>query len=148
MTFTPVPGTSVTPVRPCHNTRGTGTACFYLPGTSNSSGRQCHNTRNFCEFSKTLIPVPGTSVIYVTLPYRSRNPQTQQNTTLEHSKVVLCRVLTEPYPEYLPGYYLTNDFCMFCMTFIPVPGTYVSAVRPCHNTRGTGTVFHTCPELL
>ena len=46
----------------CHNTRGTGTACSYLPGTSVSSVRPCHNTRNFWKFCKTFIPVPGNSV--------------------------------------------------------------------------------------
>ena len=61
-TFIPVPGTSVTSVRPCHNTRGTGTALLYLTGTSVSSVRPCHKTRNFWKFYKTFIPVPGTSV--------------------------------------------------------------------------------------
>ena len=61
-TFIPVPGTSVRSVRPCHNTRGTGTSFSYLPGTSGSSVRPCHNTRNFWKFCKTFIPVPGTSV--------------------------------------------------------------------------------------
>ena len=36
---------------------------------------------------------------------------------------------------HLPGYTLTRDFCKLCRTFIPVPGTSVSYVRPCHNTR-------------
>ena len=34
----------------------------YLPGTSVSSVRPCHNTRKFWKFCKTFIPVPGTSV--------------------------------------------------------------------------------------
>ena len=38
-TFIPVPETSVSSVRPCHNTRGTGTTFVYLPGTSVSSAR-------------------------------------------------------------------------------------------------------------
>ena len=64
-TFIPVPGTSVRSVRPCHNTRGTGTAFVYLPGTSVRSGRPCHNTRNFWKFCRTFIPVPETSVSFV-----------------------------------------------------------------------------------
>ena len=61
-TLIPVPGTSVRSVRPCHNTRGIGTAFLYLPRTSASSVRPCHNTRNFWKFRKIFIPVPGTSV--------------------------------------------------------------------------------------
>ena len=52
-----------------------------------------------------------------------------------------------------PGYYTSKNFCKFCRTFIPVPGTYGSSVRPSYpyleflgvlyargqNTRGTGT---------
>ena len=63
---------------------------------------------------------------------------------------------------YLPGYYpypellwvlcnthtRTKNSCEFCTTYIPVPGTSVRSVRPCHNTWGTGTAFYTCPELL
>ena len=49
----------------------------------------------------------------------------------------------------------TRNFCKFCKTFIPVPGTPVSSVgysypypellrvlyTPCHNTRGTGAAL-------
>ena len=59
------------------NTRGTGTAFLYLPGTCVSSVRPCHNTRNLCEFSNTSIPVPETSGSSVRLPYpypESTNP--------------------------------------------------------------------------
>ena len=49
-TFIPVPETSVSSVRQCHNTQGTGTASLYLPGTCVSSVRPCHNTRNFWKF--------------------------------------------------------------------------------------------------
>ena len=34
-----------------------------------------------------------------------------------------------------PRCYPTKNFCKFCRTFIPIPGTSVCAVRPCHNTR-------------
>ena len=61
-TVIPVPKTSVRSVRPCHNTRGTGTAFLYLPGTSVISVRPRHNTRNIRKFFKTFISVPRTSV--------------------------------------------------------------------------------------
>ena len=67
--FIPVPGTSVSSVRPCHNTRSTGTAFSYLPGTSASSVCPCHTTRNFCEFCNFYVSVPGTSVSAVRTPY-------------------------------------------------------------------------------
>ena len=50
---------------------------LYLPGTSVSSVRPCHNTRNFCEFCNTSIPVPKASGSSVRLPYpypESANP--------------------------------------------------------------------------
>ena len=51
-----------------HNTRGTVTAFLYLPGTSVSSVRPCHNTRNFCEFCKTVAQYPGYGYTFVTIP--------------------------------------------------------------------------------
>ena len=33
----------------------------------------------------------------------------------------------------------TRNFSESCTTFIPVPETSISSVRPSHNTRGTGT---------
>ena len=39
------------------------------PGTSVSSVRLCHNTRNFWKFRKTFIPVPGTCGYSVRLSY-------------------------------------------------------------------------------
>ena len=80
----------------------------------------------------------------------------------ENRKLMFCKVSTEPYPGYFPGYYPCRNFCMFCTTFIPVPGASVSYVRHpnpypklayllyaratipgvrvylSHNTRGTG----------
>ena len=41
------------------------------------------------------------------------------------SKVVFCRVGTNHTRVCIdPGYYPTKNFCKFCRTFIPVPGTY------------------------
>ena len=37
-----------------------------------------------------------------------------------------------------PGYYPTKNFCKFYRTFISVPGTSVSSVRPCHKYPGYG----------
>ena len=76
-TFIPIPESSVSSARLCHNTRGTGTTFVYLPGISVSSVRIPYRTRNFCGFCKTSIPVPGTSVSSVRLPYpypESNNP--------------------------------------------------------------------------
>ena len=71
------------------------------------------------------------------------------------SKVVFCRVGTEPYPGCLPRVLPYKNFCEICRTFIPVPGTSVSSARHSYpypellsalyaratNTRGTGTAF-------
>ena len=81
---------------------------------------------------------------------------------LEVCKVVLCRVHTKSYRghllEYFPCLELlqvlydihvgTRNFCELYMTFIPVPDVSVSSVRPCHNTRGTGTTSHTLSRPL
>ena len=80
--FIPVPGASVSYVRPWYNTRGKG-----MPSKKNAGcGYGCgYNipipTRNFSEFCTASIPVPGTSV---------------------SEKVMFCRVRTEPYPGYYP----------------------------------------------
>ena len=73
-TFIPVPGTSVSSVRPVPQYRGTGTAFFVPARNFCESVRLCHNTWNFCEFyntpfhtrvrsfwkfCKTPIPLPG-----------------------------------------------------------------------------------------
>ena len=62
-----------------------------------------------------------------------------------------CRVRTNHTRGVYPGYYPTKNFCEFCRTFIPVPGTSVSSVRPCHNTRNFWKfckTFIPVPELL
>ena len=62
--FFHLPGTSVSSVRPCHNTQNFLKSCRTLiPVSETSVGtvRPCHNTRNFWNFCKTFIPVPGTS---------------------------------------------------------------------------------------
>ena len=46
-----------------------------------------------------------------------------------------CRVHTKPYPGYLLRVLPYKNFCNFCRTLIPVPGTSGSSVRPYHNTR-------------
>ena len=58
------------------NTQGTGKAFSYLPGTSVSSVRPCHNTWNFCNFCNTFIPVPGTSVSAVRPVHNTRGTGT------------------------------------------------------------------------
>ena len=39
------------------------------------------------------------------------------------------------YPGYLPRVLPYKKLLYVCRTFIPVPETFVSSVRPCHNTR-------------
>ena len=65
--------------------------------------------------------------------------------------IVFCRVPTKtiagafvlPYKELLQVLYDVRppNFCELCMALIPVHGTSVSSVCPCHYTRGTGTTF-------
>ena len=71
-TFVPVPETSLSSVRPWHNARGTGMPFYEIPGGGGGYG-YCttfvYLPGTFCEFCKTSIPVPGTSVSSVRLPY-------------------------------------------------------------------------------
>ena len=64
-----------------HNNRGTGTTFLYLPGTSVSSVRPCHNSRNFYEVCNTCIPVPEPSGSYLRLPY----PYPETTNPTQHS---------------------------------------------------------------
>ena len=71
------------------------------------------------------------------------------------TKVGFCRVRTNHTRGIYLGYYPTKNFCEFCRTFIPVPGTSGSSVRrsclcpellevlyaSATNTRGTDTSF-------
>ena len=58
---------------------------LYPPGTSVSSVRPCHNTRNFCEFCNTSAPVPETSASSVILPY----PYPESTNPTEHHLAIL-----------------------------------------------------------
>ena len=59
----------------------------------------------------------------------------------------------EPPPQRMciyPGIARTRNFCKLCRAFIPVPGTSVSSVRPCHITRNFWKFCNTfipVPEL-
>ena len=69
-----------------------------------------------------------------------------------HNVCKLCTPVPE-YPELLEVledfYARTRNFCWFCMTFIPVPGTSVSSVCPVPQYPGYGYgIFGTRPELL
>ena len=97
------------------------------------------------------------NAVAIPMPYwrRDRMSGPRIRFRMDVSKVGFCRVRTEPYPGYLPGYYPTKNFCKFCRTFIPVPRTSVSSVQLSYpypnicefctpvpqNTRGTGTAF-------
>ena len=82
-TFIPVPGTSVSSGRPVQQYPGYGYIVFYPPRTSVSSVRPSHNTRNFCELCNTSIPVPETSGSSVRLPY----PDPDSTNPAEHNLV-------------------------------------------------------------
>ena len=57
---------------------------MYAPGTSVSSVRPRHNTRNLCEFCNTSVPVPETSGSTVRLPY----PYPECTNPTEHNLVI------------------------------------------------------------
>ena len=81
-----------------------------------------------------------------------KNTKQETVKATETFKVVFCRVRTNHTRGIYPGYYPTKNFCKFCRTFIPVPGTSGSSVRQSYpypeilevlyasatNTRGTG----------
>ena len=98
-TFVPVPETSLSSVRPWHNARGTGMPFYEIPGGGGGYG-YCttfvYLPGTFCEFCKTSIPVPGTSVSSVGLSF------VPVLGTWVSETVVFCRVRTEPYPGYCP----------------------------------------------
>ena len=108
--FIPVPETSVSSVRPCHNTRGTRVQ------HSNTYPDLCEfcmtsipypellwvmydihtRTRNVCKFCTPVPQYPGygnniripirnfCEIRKTSIPIRTRNPQTLQNTSLKH----------------------------------------------------------------
>ena len=78
----------------------------------------------------------------------------------EHAIRILEEILhfksnSSPVGVYLPRYYpytellwvlynihtRSKNFCVLCTTLIPVPGTSVRSVWPCHNNRGMGKTF-------
>ena len=123
-----------------------------------------YRTENFCKFCRTFIPVPGTSVSSVAVSYVHANAT---NTRGAGTAFL-----------YLPGTSVssvrpchnTRNFCEFCNTSIPVPGTSVSCVRSpypypellrllqdrgtipgvrvylCYNTRGARYSFRFKPK--
>ena len=88
---------------------------------------------------------------------RGRWPR--ENVPCKLDDILRFKSNSSPGGAYLPGYYpcpellwvlynirtRTKNFCEFCTTFIPVPGTSLRSVRPCHNTQGTGTAFSHLP---
>ena len=96
--------TSVSYVRPCHNTRGKGTAFSYLPGTSVSSVRRLYPYMDLLWVLYACATTPGVRVQpFYTVP------------GISLSSVRLC--------------HNTWNFCGFCDISIPVPGASVSSVR-------------------
>ena len=105
-----------------------------VPGTFASSVRPWHTRGTVKPFSKnsgagtgtTFVYLPGTSVSSLTFAYPY--PELLQ----------VKRLCTVGYVQkHTPGFTRTRNFCKFCTTFVPVPGTSSSSVRPWHNTRAT-----------
>ena len=97
-------------------------------------------TRHVCEFCTAVIPVPGISVNYAR-PCRDTRGTGTTYVYLPGTSVSYVWH-SYPYPELLRVlqdiHTRTRNFCEVCTIFIPVPGTRVSTVCLCHNTRGTG----------
>ena len=98
----PVSGTSISSVRPWQNTRGTGMPSQKTPGCGHGYGYNIRvPTRNFCEFWKTSIPVPGSSVSFVSLPYPHRNVtvewkiENQPHNRSQSQSLTYCKVSTK-----------------------------------------------------
>ena len=62
----------------------------------------------------------------------------QYRNNMQFSKVVFCKGTYKQCPGIYPGYYPTYNFCKFCRTFIPVPGTSGCSVTPVPQYPGYG----------
>ena len=111
----PVPGTSGSSVRPEPHIPGVRVHhVLYLPGTSVSSVCLCHNTRIFRKFCTTSIPVPETSGISVRPPYRypeSTNP-TKLKRAILTTVVSVCRNVETRYSCLLFASLLRKQTCL------------------------------------
>ena len=87
---------------------------IYVAGIPENSEHLCHNT-------------PGTWMPFLYLPAKAR--ATMPNTSVSSVR-----------DFYAPR---TRNFCEFCMTCIPVPGTSIYSIRRRHNTLGV-RIAHTC----
>ena len=104
-TFMPVPGTSVSSVRPCHNTWKFWKFCKIQDPELLLVLWDIHTrTRNFCEFCTPRATIPGVRVQHLLYP-----PGTSV------SSIRPC--------------HNTRNFRKFCNTFIPVHETSGSSVR-------------------
>ena len=111
---------------------------MYLP-------RYYYPTKNFCNFCRTLIPVPGT--------YRSSVRRCHKDPGYGYRMFIPARNFGNfctPVPQYpdvldvLKDFHTpTRNFRRFCNSFIPVPGTSVSSVCLCHNTRNFWKFWNT-----
>ena len=102
-----------------------------VPGTSVSSVRPYHNTRNLCYFCRTFIPVPELSVTSIGHSYPYRNfcefctPRaTIPGVRVQHLSCPPGASVGSVRPCHNP-----RNFWKFCTTFIPVPETSGSSVR-------------------
>ena len=117
--FIPVPGTSVRSVRPCHNTRGTGTAFLYLP-------RNC--VSSVIPFFKP-VPRPSVSSLRHSYPYQEFRLDLYARATKTEVRVEFSLYRPGTSVSSVRPCHNTGNFCEFCNTSIPVPDTSGSSVR-------------------
>ena len=70
----------------------------------------------------------------------SQSPHLVKSSVVTH-KLNFARLGSVGYAQ--TGYYPTKNFCEFCRTFILVPGTSGSSVRQCHKYPGYGYIIFT-----
>ena len=85
------------------------------------------------------LPVPGTSVGSVQLFVPGTSVSSERHSYPYPNFLFSSYIHAKPYPGIYPGYYPTENFCNYCRTLIPEPGTSVSSVRRWHKDPGSGT---------
>ena len=102
-----------------------------VPGTSVSSVRPCHNTRHFWKFCKTFIPVPELRLVLYDIHTRTRNfcEFCTPRATIPGERVQHISYPSGPSASSIRPCHNTRKFWKFCNTFIPVPDTSGSSVR-------------------
>ena len=106
-------------------------AVIPVPGSPVSSVRPCHNTRNFWKFCETFKPVPELLLILLDIHTRTRNfcEFCAPRATIPGVRVQHLLYLPGTSVSYVRPCHNTRNFWKFCNTFIPVPETSGSYVR-------------------